>query len=71
MGTDVVPVDDETAETEVEFRWPRGSEPGLDRMLKDKPVVTGAVGADTDMRGPGHTRRLGPGPVGVRTVNVA
>ena len=49
MGTEVVPVDDETAETEVEFRRSHGSD----------PVVTGAVGAEADTRNPGQTRRLG------------
>ena len=59
VGTEVVPVDDETAETEVEFRQPCGSEPGPDQMPKDIPVVTGAIGAETDMRDPGQTCRLG------------
>ena len=46
VGTEVVPVDEETAETEVEFRRPRGSEPGPDRMPKDIPVVTRAAGVE-------------------------
>ena len=60
VGTEVVLVDDETAETEVEFCQPRGSDPGPDRMPEDIPVVTGAVGAEVDMRDPGQTGRLGP-----------
>ena len=58
VETEVVPVDYETAETEVEFRLPRGSDPGADRMPKDIPVVTGAIGAELDMRDLGLTRRL-------------
>ena len=57
VGTEVVPVVDETAETEGEFR---GSDPGPDRMPKDIPVVMGAVGAEADTSDPGQTRRLGP-----------
>ena len=57
VGTEVVQVD---VETEVEFRQPRGSDPGLDRMPEDIPAITGAVGAEADTRGPGQTRRLGP-----------
>ena len=45
VETEVVPVDDET---EVEFCLPRGSDPGLDRIPKDIPVITGAVGAEAD-----------------------
>ena len=58
MGTEVDPVDDETTQTEVEFRQPHGSEP--DRMPKYIPVVMGAVGAEADTRKPGQTCRLGP-----------
>ena len=54
VGTEVVPVDDETA---VEFRRSRWSDPGPDLMLKDISVVTGAVGharsgTDTPTRAP-------------------
>ena len=61
VETEVVPVDDETTETEVEFRRPRGSDPGPDWMPKYIPVITGAVGAEADTHDPGQTRRrLGP-----------
>ena len=60
VETEVVPVDDETTETEVEFRQPRATDPVLDQMPKDIPVVTGAVGAEADTSDPGQTRRLGP-----------
>ena len=54
VETEVGPVDDGTVETEVNFRLPRGSDPGLKGVKKDMPIVTGAVG-DT----PGQPRRLG------------
>ena len=38
-GTEVVPVEDETEETEVEFCLPRGTGPGPDRIPKDVPIV--------------------------------
>ena len=60
VETEVVPVDDKTAEIEVEFRPPRGSDPGPYQMPKDIPVITGAIGAEADMHDPGQTRRLGP-----------
>ena len=60
VETEVVLVDDETAEIEVEFRLPRGSDPGTDRMPKDIPVVTGAVGTEADTHDLEQTRRLGP-----------
>ena len=60
VGTEVVPVDDETAKTEVEFRRPRGSDPGQDRMPNNIPVVTGSIGAEADMSDLGQTRRLRP-----------
>ena len=55
VETEVGPVDDETAETEVDFRLSRGSDPGPDQMPKDTPIVTG-VGAEADMLDPGQTR---------------
>ena len=45
-----------TTETEVNFRLPRGSDPGLDRVPKDIPIVTGAVGAEAVMPDLGQTR---------------
>ena len=62
VETKVVPVDNESAETEVEFCRPRGSEPGPDRMPKDIPVVTGTIRAEADTRNPGQTYRLPPPP---------
>ena len=53
------PVDDRTADTEMNFRLPRGSDPGQDRVPKDIPIVTGAIGAEADTPDPGQTRRLG------------
>ena len=51
-------VDDGTAETEVKFRLPRGSDPGPEGVPKDIPIVTGAVGAEaTPTRAP---KRNGP-----------
>ena len=44
----------------MEFRLPRGSDPGPDQMPKDIPVVKGAVGAEADTRDPGQTRQLRP-----------
>ena len=41
VETEDGPVEDETAETEVNFRMLRGSDPGPDQMQKDIPVVTG------------------------------
>ena len=55
VETDVGPVDDETAETEVDFRLPRG----YDRMPEDRPIIKGAVGAQMDKRDPGQTSRFG------------
>ena len=60
VGTGDGPVDDGTAETEVNFRLPRGSDPGPDRVPKHIPIVTGAVGAETVTPDPAQTRRLGP-----------
>ena len=51
VETEGVPVDDETAETEMEFHLPRGSDPGPDRMPKKIPVIT---------PDPGQQHRLGP-----------
>ena len=45
----------QTVETEVDFRPPRGS----DRVLEDRSIITGAIGAEADERDPGWTRRLG------------
>ena len=59
VETEVGPVDDETAETEVNFRLPRESDPGPDQRPKDMPIVMGAVGAEVDTHDPGQTRRLG------------
>ena len=52
------PVDDGTAETEVNFCLPRGYDPGPDRVPKKIPIVMGAVKAVTP--DPGQTCRLGP-----------
>ena len=60
VETEVGPVDDETAETEVDFHLPRGSDTGPDQMPKDMPIVTGAVRAEADTRDPGQTCRLRP-----------
>ena len=48
-----------TAETEVNFRLPRASDPGPDLVPKDIPIVPGAVGAEADTPDPGQPRRLG------------
>ena len=42
------------------FRLPRGSDPGPELVPKDISVVTGAVGAEADTPDPGQSRRLGP-----------
>ena len=60
VETENGPVDDETGETEVNFRMPRGSDPGPDQMPRDIPVVTGTVGTEADTLDPGQTRRLWP-----------
>ena len=43
----------DTVETEVNFRLPRGSDPGLELVPKDMPMVP-------DTPDPGQQRRLGP-----------
>ena len=48
VETEVGPVDDEIAETEVDFRPPRDN----------RPIITGAVGADADKRDPAQTNRF-------------
>ena len=55
VETEVGPVDDETAETEVDFRPPRGT----NQMLDDRPIITGAAGAEADKRDLGQTSRFG------------
>ena len=60
VETEDGPVDDGTAETEVNFRLPRVSDPGPDLVPKDIPIVTGAVGAEADTPDPGQPRRRGP-----------
>ena len=55
VETEVGLVDDETAETEVEFRLTRGS----DGVPEDRPIITGAVRVYEDKRDPGQIRRLG------------
>ena len=55
VETEVGPVDDETAETEVDFRPPRGT----NWMLDDRPIITGAIGAEADRHDPGQTTRFG------------
>ena len=56
VETEVDPVDDETAETDVNFRPPRGSDLGPDQMPKDIPIITVAVGAEEEKRDLGQTR---------------
>ena len=53
-------VHDGTAETEVNFRLPCGSDPRPELVLKDIPIVPGAVGVEADTTDPGQPRRLGP-----------
>ena len=48
-------VSDETAETEAEFRPPRGT----NRMPDDRPIITGAVGVEEGKRVPRQTNRFG------------
>ena len=55
VDTEVGPVDDETAETKVDFSPPRGTS----RMPDDRPIITGAIGAEADKRDPGLTSRFG------------
>ena len=57
----MAPVDDGIAETEVNFRLPRGSDPGLDRVPKDIPIITGAVGAEVFTSDLGQTETPRPG----------
>ena len=59
VETEDGPVDDGTAETEVNFRLPCGSDPGPEGVQKDIPIVTGAVGVEADTPDPGQPRRLG------------
>ena len=56
VETKVGPVDDETAETEVDFR----PSCGTNRMPDDRPIITGAVGVEADKRDPRQTNRFGP-----------
>ena len=42
------------------FRLPHGSDPGPEGVQKDIPIITGAVGAESDTPDPGQPRRLGP-----------
>ena len=57
VGEDgVVTEVDETAETEVDDRPPRG----CDRIPEDEPFVAGAIGAEADKTVPGQKRRFGP-----------
>ena len=51
-------VDDGTVETEVNFRLPRGSDPGPEGVPKYIPFVTGAVGAEADTPDLGQPLRL-------------
>ena len=53
---------DGTAQTEVNFRLPHGSDPGPDWVPKDIPIVTGAVGMEADMPDPGQPCRRGAKP---------
>ena len=62
VGTGDGPVDDGTVETEMNFRLPRGSDPGPDRVQRDIPIVTGAVGTEAVTPAPGQTRQLGAKP---------
>ena len=59
VETEDCQVDNGTAETEVNFRLPRGSDPGLELVPKDIPIVPGAVVAEADTPDPGQPRRLG------------
>ena len=49
------PVDDKTAATEVDFRPPRGT----NQMPDDRPIITGAIGAEVDKHDLGQTSRFG------------
>ena len=49
-------VDDETAETEVNIRLPRGSDPGPVLVPKDISIVPGAVGTEAHPPDPGQPR---------------
>ena len=53
-------VDNGTAETEVNFRLPRGSDPGPKLVPKDIPIVPGAVGTEADTPDPRQPRRHRP-----------
>ena len=56
VGTEVGPGSDEIVETEVEFCPPRAT----NRMPEERPIITGAVGAEADERDLGQTTRFGP-----------
>ena len=60
VETEDGPVDVATAETEVNFRLPRWSDPGPELIPNDIPIVTGAVGAEANTPDLGQPRRLGP-----------
>ena len=56
VETEVGLIDDETAETEVDFRPPRGT----NQMPDDRPIITRAIGAEAGKRDPGQTKRFRP-----------
>ena len=60
VETEVGPVNEETAETEVDFRLPRGADMETNQLPKDIPIVPGAVGPEVFTPDPGQQRRLGP-----------
>ena len=47
---------DETAETEMEFRLPRGT----NQVPDDRTIITGAVGAEANRCDTGQKNRFGP-----------
>ena len=52
--------DDETRESEVIIRLPRGSDPAPELVLRAPPMDPVAVSADPDTPDPGHNSRFGP-----------
>ena len=54
VETEDCPVDDGTAETEVNFRLPCGFDPGPELVPKDIPIIAGAVGAEVNTPDPGQ-----------------
>ena len=58
-GTEVIPGDEDTGESEVDLRLPPGAGLEPDRIPKDRPAAKGTASADTDTCVPEQTSRSG------------